>query len=283
MSWLLFALLSALFFGVAQVFIKKGFTSLSPLWNIIFEALIVLLLFVPVGLITGVSFPISLATLGAICLITFLYSFFYYAIEKGQISLSGTVFATYPVFTIFFAYFFLREEISLLQWSMIVAILLGIVLLSYTKGTRIDVKNKKNMIWLSWALLGSATTGFGDFFAKVTLSDVSIGTYIFLFPFAYILSTLFFWALDKKGRKLPKKLTPPLLKNTGIGVLLLCLGILSLTYALSTGSASIVSVVSSSYIALSAVLAYIFLKEKLTPRQIIGIIFVCVGVVAIGL
>ncbi|KKU16239.1 MAG: hypothetical protein UX25_C0038G0001, partial [Candidatus Woesebacteria bacterium GW2011_GWC2_45_9] len=47
MTWFILALGAALFWGVSQVFVKRGFHDISPLWTNIFSGAVALVVWVP--------------------------------------------------------------------------------------------------------------------------------------------------------------------------------------------------------------------------------------------
>lgn len=283
MSWLLFAIFSAILFGIAQVFIKKGLATFSPLWNCIIDGLFSVIIYIPLALFLGVTFNFTLWQFFVITIICSLYLFLYYAIDKAQISLSGTIFAMYPVATVILSYIFLSEPVTMLQYGLIALILVGGALISYQPehGKKAKELFKKN--WLLWALFGAFATGLGDFLAKVSLHSVDVNSYLFLFGLAFPISIVIFWIFDKKGRELPKKINSGKLIWTLLGTLMLSLGVICITFAFAYGYASLVSVISTVYIAIMVLLAYFFLHEKITARQLIGIILMFIGVLLIGI
>lgn len=280
MSWLFFTIVAAIFWGVGQVFIKKGFSKISTLWTIVISTIVNALIYIPFALANNADLKIDLILLPLIFFISFLYIFFFYAIEKGQLAFAGTIFATYPLTTIILSYIFLHERPSTFQYIMIVLILLGSILLSYF-GTSKDNKKIK-YTWILWAVLGAVTTGAGDFLAKIVLNNVQVNTYNFYYPLVYIISLGIFWTIDKKGRKL-EKINIGQFKFTIIGITLLTMGLLSLNFAMSKGIVSIVTTVSSSYAALTILLSYLFLKESINKKQLFAIILIIIGIVFIGL
>lgn len=60
------------------------------------------------------------------------------------------------------------------------------------------------------------------------------------------------------------------------------LGLLFLYIAFDKGPASLVSPVASTYPAITAVLAYFYLKEKISRINFFGILMVTLGVVLVG-
>ncbi|MEN9407676.1 MAG: hypothetical protein RLZZ455_892 [Candidatus Parcubacteria bacterium] len=278
MDWLFFSLLAALSFGIGQVFIKKGYENFSPLWNAILDAGITIFLYIPVALLLGLNLQITSFHVLMITIISALYIFFYYAIEHGNLSLSATIFSSYPIITIILSILFLRESVSTLQAAMIILVVLGVLLLSYSPGTLSKIKNMSSKKWVFWALFGAFTTGFGDFLSKMTLGTIDINSYITLFALVFPLTSLGFWIFDKKGRRLPEKITLHKMKYTFLGTFLLSVGVLAISFAFSLGKASLVAPISSSYIAVTVILSYFFLKEPLSRFQIVAICMIAIGV-----
>ena len=88
--------------------------------------------------------------------------------------------------------------------------------------------------------------------------------------------------IDKKGRKLPP-LKTKLFFPSLFGLLLLQIGVLAFDYALSFGTATLVTVTANTYVVISLILAIIFLKEKLTRQQLAGVLSVITGIILIGI
>ncbi|MDP3940792.1 MAG: DMT family transporter [bacterium] len=282
MSWLFFALLAAFSFGVGQVFIKKGYENFSPLWNAIIDAGFSLILYIPLALLLGVNLQVTPLHILMITLISALYIFFYYAIEHGNLSLSGTIFATYPLFTILLSMMVLGEKVTLLQATLITLIISGVLLLSYNPGTIQKIRNVSKKKWLAWALFGAFTTGFGDFLSKVTLNTVPINSYLVLFALAFPVTCVFFWFFDKKGRAFPRNISVQKAKWTLLGTAMLSIGVLAISFAFSLGQASLVAPISSSYIGITVLLSYFFLKESLSKKQVFAICMIAIGVAFIN-
>lgn len=281
MSWLFFTIIATVFWGIGQLFIKKGFSKITTLWTVVISTIINLLIYIPFALANNADLKIDLMLLPFIFFISFFYIFFFYAIEKGQLAFAGTIFATYPVTTIILSFIFLHERPSPLQYLMIALILIGSILLSYF-ATPKDKKEKIKYIWIFWALLGAITTGAGDFLAKIVLNNVEVHTYNFYYPLTYILSLAVFWIFDKKGRKI-EKIDFKQFRFTILGISLMTLGLLSFNFALSKGIASIITTISSGYAAITILLSYLFLKESINKKQLFSIALILIGIILIGL
>lgn len=254
--WLFFALSAAFFWGIGQVLAKKGFDNISPLWNNIFANIIGLFIYLPIIFI-GSKFHIGIPSFPILFLILLtasLYMSFFYAIEHGQLALSGTLLATYPIFTVLLSLFFLRETITLLQLGGIVLTLLGATYIMFPEN--IQKVTFKSHGWILWGIIGAGMQGTGDFFSKVTVSETGVYTQAFWLIVLFQLASLGNYLLDKNGRTLPKfsfkKFFPSLL-----GTALVVCGTLSMLFAYQYGKASLVAPITSTYPALIAILAVI--------------------------
>jgi transporter family protein len=276
MTWLIFALLAALTWGIGQVLVKKGFQHTTPLFNNFLATIFGCLIFIPFAFIGGInwsSFP-------KIFLFAFLAEAFgtiyYYAAEKGEISLTGTLISIFPVFIIILSTIFLGEKVSMLQAFAIFIIILGSFLVSKPK--KFSLKFEP---WVVWGFITALALGFGDFMGKVTLTKFDLNSFLFAFAVSYVITMIFIYFIDKKGRKFPK-LTQRKLIPTLSGTFLLEVGVLFFYLGLNSGEASLVSPVSSAYVAVTIILALIFLKEKMTKTQLLGVLFAAAGIILIG-
>lgn len=281
MNWIVYALITVILWGIGQVFIKKGLSSISSFWSIVVSGTINALIYIPFALATGGELIITPIFFFSILCIALLNMLFFYAIEKGQLAFSGTIFATYPIITIILSSIFLGERLSTFQYMMIALILAGGGVLGYTAKAE---KAKLGLLgsWLFWALLGSIGVGVADFLAKITINNIGVPTYNLFFPLTYGIGIILYFLIDRKGRSLPKKIHPKQFLWSIAGVVLLTVGMLSFNYALDQGNVSLVATVSSSYAAVTVLLARTFLKEKMTKIQLMGIISILTGVIFIS-
>lgn len=279
--WFVLSLVTACFWATAQTLIKKGTAYLTPLWNNTLAALIYLILFVPYGLLTGAEISLNSLYFFLITSICLLYLFYYYGLEKGQLSISATIMAAYPAITITLARIFLGESMSFVQIFLILLIILGGLLISLPQQSK-NRKENFNPWNLFWPILAAFSLGTGDFLAKFVLNDVSIATYLFFFPFAFFFAILVFWTFDVKGRVWSKKIKAKHLIITIVGITLMNLGVITFNTALSLGKASLVAPISSSYAGLTIVLAFYFLKEKVNKLQFLGICLMLSGIIFLG-
>ncbi|MEK7497569.1 MAG: EamA family transporter [Patescibacteria group bacterium] len=276
MNWFLPAILASLFWGVGQTLIKKGLSDLSPYMSIFIGTIFALILYIPYSLVSGIkldSFP-------GILVFGFLANLpnyvFPYILKKANVSLSGTVVATYPIYTIALSLIFLHESLDFFQIFGILVIILGMFMVAKPENEKLKIAS-----WVIWALLGSIVIGLGDFIGKVTLTKYDLSSFILALAIGGIPALLVFRLFDKSKIKMGKISSN--VRAGLLGNLIMPIGLIALYTAFNNGPASLASPVASTYPAITAVLAYFYLKEKLNRNQILGIIAVTIGVIFIGI
>jgi transporter family protein len=282
MIWFPLALSAALCWAVGAVLVKRGFANVPPLWNNIINNLLALLLWIPVVLLLS-RFSINVPSTPVLLLILIaglLFQFFYYSLYRGQVALTGTVIAIYPMVTILLSHFFLSERLSPLQYLAIGFILAG--------GIAVALPNRKQALhtgglaWLPWGLAGAFCLGTGDFLSKFSINQIGSYSHIFFLSIVCILLSGGNYLVDKPNRPMPRILSRSFVP-TFLGVVLHLAGALCFLLAFDYGPVSLISPVSSVYPALLALLAVRFLRERISLVQGLGIGVITAGLVTIGL
>lgn len=241
--------------------------------GILFGALVSVIILVPFALLNGAKLVIlPLLPIGTFAAAA--YIFYYYALEKGKLSLTATVQSTYPLYTVILATLFLGETLSALGKTGVFAIIIGMLFLS-TESPKDLIKTKLGA-WLWWGFAAAVLAGIGDFFGKVMVSIYNPYSYSLAFVIGWVSVTLVLLALDRKNisfKKLDKGVIYSLLGN-----IIIFIGYLFFYLAFQKGPASIVTPITGAYGLISFVLALIWLKEKISKYQILGAIISIIGV-----
>jgi bacterial/archaeal transporter family protein len=278
--WLVFSLTAAFFWAVGQIFLKKGLSQISPLWNNIIVTVFYFIIFIPFALSQGAILNMDFSTFLILLVISALYITYYYAIGKGELALTGTVIAGYPIITSILSVIFLKESLTILQIVMICLTIFGGILIALpSKG----ISKVKINSWIIFAIGAAFSLGIADFLIKIAINRTNVNTYNLYYPLSYLFCLYIYWLADKKGRRFPKKTKPGIWFYTLFGIGLIETGLLFFNVALSKGQVSLVSPISSTYAALTVILAVIFLKEKLSKIQIIGTICMVAGIIFVAL
>jgi len=218
-------------------------------------------------------------------LIGFLYTiatlFFYEGLIKGKVSLVSPIGASYSWIIVLLSAIFFKEILKTNQIIGIISIIFGVPLLSINLRELSEIKKLNTFNGAKEGLIAMLGWGFALFL--ITPASRALGW--FLPIFALRLFTLLFVAgyIIFSNQSFKINFQPPLF------VLLSLIGLLdmgaSFTYCFGVSKeyASIVAPIAASFPLVTILLAKIFLKEKLLPNQILGIISVIAGLILISI
>lgn len=280
---IVFGLLAALGQAFGYISIKKSFKELNPSIAFFFDACFGVLLWIPFALFVGVNFN-QLHIVTGFALLSALLSeaFVFYALSKGNLSISGTIFAAYPVFTIFFSYIFNNERLLLLHWIFVGLTIIGILIVSLPKKFRKE--ELKNKLYVLWPLSAAIAVGLSDTLSKGIIDKTSAQTFLFALAFAQIPVAIGYLLVTKQSLSQFRGAINEFnkYKYAILGSLLTVLSVLFLWLAFASTYASIASPITAAYPALLVLLAIIFLKEKPSVSELLGLFITVVGIIGIS-
>lgn len=206
--------------------------------------------------------------------------FFFYALSKGQLALMTTLIAMGPMVTTILSLVFLHETLKFNQAIGVGTILFAGVLLVLPD--RKLLQKSRNYSWVVWGGLTAISMGTADFLTKISTNMIGAPSHLFYLSLILPLISLFNFLIDKPGRKLPK-ITKGNLLPTLFGTSIMWIGSLLFFLAFDYGPASLIAPVASTFSILTVLLAVIFLKEKITLRQMIGVVLAVTGVMLVAM
>lgn len=282
------ALLSALGFGSANVAIKKllGNTSIPQTLFMSFLAGTICLFLLVV--IRGLPLSFDSSTIVIFILLAIaevgLYLILYKAFDVADVTVASAVVSTYPIFSTIITVLFFNERFTPLKIVAIIFIVLGAIVTSidFEKVRKSGLSMKSFEKGLPWALLCLAFHAvyfplLGRFAAEGSwetklLGIKLVGTLI-LFIFFIIIKRIKF----EGGRS-----------RLGLGFMLGFLEVvgwsgIALASSLSEGMIALIIVIGSSAPIATAVLARIFLKERLSLLQYVGVLIIVISLAIIAL
>ncbi len=269
-------LATILTWGLAQVFIKKGLSRLTPWQTYFVDTVIALLIWIPYGLLQHPDFSrLTLYTLPLMITLGFNVGLYYYVIEKGPISTIGPIVAVYPVFTLILANLFLHESLNPLVYFGIITIISGIVLLSWPEKI-----GKVKKIWIFLALFNSLGWGIEGAGNKYIVELVGNGGYAIVLGISQAIA-VFIWYLFRRPKRILPKLPFEYSLPTLIGIIFWNVGTLTYAYVLENNQASLITPLTNLYIVITVLCSFIFLREKIRKIQGIGIAAIVVGLIII--
>ncbi len=282
-TWLVLALVDMTAWGIGQVFVKRATDRLGAVTMVLFVTLVDGVLYLGLFLGSGQTLAASwetyaYATVAAAVGITG-YVLFYEALLRGNVSVVATITAGSPIITILGAVAFLGEVPTLAEAAGMALLVAVILILSYEPVGR-DWKVPA-VVTLSLVIL--VLWGIWGIFTKLAVDAPGFGPW----------QMLLFYSLSNFAAGTPyylwrrKRFPPPepTAKNYAIGAsgfLLMVLSILATTIALSLQDATLVTAVGGCAPVVTAVVAFGFLKEKVTPLRAAAILLFIPGILLVA-
>lgn len=279
--WFVYALVAALFTGIGQVLVKKGQARLTPLLDNFLAGVVVYVIFLPALYFWGVNLVVDWKVVTYALIAATMYATFYYVMGMGEVSLMISLINTFPVVTITLAILFLREWPNVYQWLGILMVIGGVIYMSRETGD--ERKKTESKKWIVGGLLGALAIGIAEFITKLATAKVDGFTFTFWVFLMYLPPIVLFSLFDKKGQKFENLKNFKSLVFTVLGIVFIELGLIAIALAYQRGLASLVSPIVATHLLITAILAALFLKEKLGFSQRVGIVINLIGIAVIGL
>lgn len=182
--------------------------------------------------------------------------------------------ALYPLVTVLLAVLLLRERLNLWQCAGVVLATAAIYLFNVAREGEVSIR------WLGWALLPLALWGVSALLQKLATRDLSAERSCFWM----LLGMVPVAALVALTSPMPRHPLSPAVWVSALGLgLLLGLGNLTLLAAYAAdGKASIITPLAGLYPVVTVPLAIVFLGERISPREWVGIALSFVAVAAMS-
>jgi len=285
--WFVLASATVLFWGSAGIFAKLSTPKIGVARIALLIAVVESVMYACAFLLWREDVPITLAdgalALGSCVVGVVGFLCFFESMMEGQVAIAGTISAAYPALTVVGALVLLSETLSSMQAFGVVAIIVGVVALSYEPNPgSLTATPRRSIIF---ALLAFGLWGLWSLTSKMAIDRVGAGN---LFGF-YTMSSLtapvlYFWFRRMKPGSL-RGLNPTRSAWVlgAIGLTVNVVGAWTYSFALESGSASLVVPISSAYPLVTVLLAIGLLKERITWLHALSLGVVVAGLVMIGL
>ncbi|MDM8212659.1 EamA family transporter [Enterococcus hirae] len=217
----------------------------------------------------------------------------YFGLRYIEVSVSSPISNSSGAVTVVLSYFIMHQTMKTLQWAAVIAILIGLFLLSLFEkwefdqelaeaGEKIDPKYTVGPIAIIFPLLYCVIDGMGTFldgvyldYRKILPEDQANMSYELTFLIVAILIWLYLKFCKKETMHVFKE------RDKGLAALFETLGQFFYVGAMS-GNALIAAPMIASYSIVSILLARVFLKERLTMKQYGAIALVMVAIAILG-
>lgn len=259
------------------VFSKQIGSFKSLFWSQL--AGLIFILLIAIVFRSGVTAPVLVIVLSLIAAILYSagYLFFFKGFELGNVSIIAATMNLWAVFTMLFAFVFIGQRLSALQTLGVAMIISGATLASLNWS---EIRNQRFQL-----SAGVKEAVFGAFFFGVfwNVSEIIsekagwLLTTLFI-KLGIILFLLIFSLLVKQGIDLAKI-------SAKTKYVILLMGVIEagavalVNYGLTIGDAILITPIASALSIVTITLAVVFLKDKVTKIQGLGIATAIVGII----
>jgi drug/metabolite transporter (DMT)-like permease len=208
------------------------------------------------------------------------YIFFYRALENGLVSIASPISSMWAAVAVIMGVLFLGEKLSGLQIFSIFLLIVGCLLVSTNIQEFFGAGKKKLETGVKEGLI--AMLAWGSIVVFVAPIIRTIGWFMPIL-ISRTFSTIFLFGY-MKTRKIETKidlLSPILVIILLVGAMDV-LGFIALNMGISNFPVSFVTPIAAAYPLVTAVLAYIFYKERLVLNQYVGILGIVSGIVLLS-
>jgi transporter family protein len=205
------------------------------------------------------------------------YLFFFKGFEIGNVSIIAATMNLWAVFTMLFAFMFMGQRLSALQTLGVLMIIFGATLASLNWS---EIRNQRFQL-----SAGVKEAVFGAFFFGIfwNVSEIISEKVGWLFTTLFVkLGIILFLVIFS----LPAKQKIGLAKiSTKTKAIILLMGVIEagavalVNYGLTIGDAILITPIASALSIVTITLAIIFLRDKITKIQGLGIITAIVGII----
>ena len=279
--WLIYAFGSAFFAGITSILAKVGIKEVdSHLATAIRTIIVLIFSWIMVFLIGSQSTIVNIDGKTFLFLILSGLSTggswlcYFKALQLGDVNKVVPIDKSSTILTMILAFIFLNEKITINMVIGIIGIAIGTYLMIQKK-EEVE-KVVKGKAWLIYALLSALFASLTSILGKVGIENIesNLGTAIRTIV-VLIMSWIIVFATKKQSdvKKIDKNsLIFLIFSGIATGASWLCY-----YKALQDGLASIVVPIDKLSILVTVLFAYIFLKEKLSKKSLLGLILIVVG------
>ncbi len=209
------------------------------------------------------------------------YLFFFKGFEIGNLSIVAATMNLWAVFTMLFAFTFMGQRLSAIQTVGVLMILAGVTLASLNwseiQGRRFQLSSG-----VKEAIAGAFFFGIYWNVSEIIVEEVGWLVSTALIKLGIVVFMLLFSILSKRGMGLAGTAGKNIFAIFVIGMVEAG-AVAVVNYGLTIGDAILITPIASALSIVTILLAIIFLKDKITKPQGLGIATAVVGIVVTGI
>jgi drug/metabolite transporter (DMT)-like permease len=286
MLGIFFALFCGVFVASSQLALRKSYKELKPSVAFFFDAVFGLLIWVPLAVFMGISGGVSWTEAFLFAVVSAILSeaIVFYALSHGELAVTATVLATYPVYTVIFSRILNNEILSYPILFFVCLAILGSILASLPD----RFKNEELIISkaIVWPFVAAICIALSDTISKGYINKSNDFSFLFTLGFVQIPVALAYLRIEnesvfKAAEGVIKRFKD--YKFALLGGLFNIIGTGFLWLSFSFAPASIASPITGTNGALTVLFSRLLLQEKISSKKYLGIFISFVGVIGIAI
>jgi len=282
--WLGLAALDMVAWGIGQAVVKRATDRLGPATMVLIASVLDGSAYAVLYVAFGGPFAATWDAYAVAALASIVgmggYILYYEALLRGSVAVVGTITAGSPILTVLGGMLIFGETPTLAQGIGVLLLVVVVLILGYEPtgaDWRVPVAVVLSLailiLWGTWGLLTKAAVeapGLGpwNLLLFYTAANVAMGP-----PY-------YAW---RRRRASPVAPSRRVYGTAVLGLALLSVGIVAATVALAFGPVSLVSAVSGCGPVVTGVLAFTFLKERVTRSRVFALLLFVPGIVLVAL
>lgn len=285
MLGILFALLCGVFVAFSQLSLRKSYKELQPSVAFFFDAFFGLLIWVPLALFMGISGNVSWSEAIFFAVVSAILSeaIVFYALSHGELAVTATVLATYPVYTVIFSRVLNKEILSVPVLFFVCLAIFGSILASLPdRLKKEEFSLNKGIIW---PFVAAICIALSDTISKGYINKSNDFSFLLTLGVVQIPVALAYLRIEKES---VLKATKGVLQRFSeykfalLGGLFNIIGTGFLWLSFSFAPASIASPITGTNGALTVLFTRLLLQEKISIKKYVGIVLSFLGVIGIA-
>ena len=234
------------------------------------------------GVWSDVLYVLPFALLSAILSEAFVF----FATARGDTIITGVLFSTYPLFTIFLAYLFLQERFLFTAWIALGLVVLGTLIVSSPSRREFIMNTVTSWKFhlVAWPLVAAMTVSISDVVGKHVVDQTSAGTFLIALALAEVPVGIVFLRLQKQKISQLKTFFSHFSdhKFAFLSGLFSTLALVTFWLTFEALPASIASPLTAVTPVFVFALGTLFLKEVVTLKNTVGLFFVVSGILLLS-
>lgn len=274
--WLILAFITVVFYAVGAVLMKKAVGQIPKELVYLANAVYFLVFWLIYLAVSGnFEWNWQVALMAVFPGLGFVYALT--AFEKAEAGLVSALGSIGPAITSVLAASFLGERLNYWQWSLVGLIVAGAVYMALPEKIK-----SKNTAWVWWGIGFGLLAGWNNFINKLGLNLVNTLSYSLTLAGWQLVLAIGWISLGRKWDQLPRLFSKKEMAGL-LGAGVFNIGGVLFFFALGLGQASLVLPIVTLYVPLICLLAWWWLKEKMTRREIIGAGVIVLSVIGLSL